>query len=70
MTTDQDRLRAWVRSVFGTEADEDTGGSQSNQFAREGANPAAAISDEARMRDYVRRMFHPEFAASEQELPE
>ena len=64
---DKTALRAWARAMFGGPARDDEKGK--NVVPAEGDNAPTAISDEARTRDYVRRMFNPDYAATEQELP-
>lgn len=67
---DSTESRAWARALFGTPADSEAEPApRRNVVSREGSNPPAAISDEARARDYVRRMFDRDYAATEQELP-
>ncbi len=76
-TDGRDALRTLARRLFGTE-DEDPVDlstpavrSDSAVVAREGANPdPGPISAEAHLRDYTRRMFDPDYAFYEPQLPE
>ncbi|MBJ7341615.1 hypothetical protein [Mycolicibacterium sp.] len=68
---DTTALRAWARQLFGTaEDDEDDEEPPSNVVPREGENPSTVASDEARARDFTRRMFDADYAARQQPLNE
>ncbi len=76
MTDDELELKQLRDHLFGEPPTESVDLGQpkpksSNVVPGEGANPEAPpITDDAYMRDFTRRMFDPDYAFYEQELPE
>ena len=69
-----DELRALARTLFNPDpepvppaAPPAAGG---NTVPAEGGNPETKISDDAYSRDYARRLFDPDYSATEPQLPE
>jgi hypothetical protein len=75
-TDSEAQLHALTRRLFGKDREQDVDLGQpqpknTNHVPSEGANPdPPPITPEAVMRDFVRRMFDPDYAFYEQHLPE
>jgi len=64
----EDELRRFVRRMFGR--DDEPGAPGANVVPTEGRNPPVTISGQEHARDFIRRFFDTDYAATEVPLPE